>query len=177
MRTTPILTVTVLTTVFTLFFSGLAHAQGLPLVGNPTALSAGLYLPSSSDAKNAGGSSQLYLNLQYGFPVSVPLTPTRTVVGLEGEFGTHSGHHSNIVPITIGEYLGAGGKSPFAAHNVFGGIGAGIYLENIGSFSSSGQVGGYATVGYNIGLGFFVAAKYQVVKSADGMILSAGTRF
>jgi hypothetical protein len=177
MRTTLAVLFTVITALFAPVFNTAAHSQSLPLVGSPNGVSVGLFLPSSGDAKNAGGSSQLYVDFQYGFPVSVPFTPTRTVVNLAGEFGTNSGHHSYIVPLTIGEYIGADGKSPFAARNFYAGVGAGIYFESIGSFSSSGQLGGYATVGYNIGLGFFVQAKYQIVKSADGPIISAGARF
>ena len=154
-----------------------AHAQSLPLIGGPNAASIGLFLPSSGDTNHDGGSSQLYLNLQYGFPVNVPFTPTRTVVNLEGEFGNNNGHHSNIVPLTIGEYVGSGGRSPFASHNVYGGVGAGVYLESIGSSSSTGQIGGYALVGYNVAFNIFVQAKYQFVKSADGPIVSVGARF
>jgi hypothetical protein len=165
-----------LATALVLSIHGFAKAQ-IPLVTAPSAVSVGLFLPSSSDAKNAGGSSQLYVSAQYGLPVNVPLTPTRTVVTLEGEFGTHGGQHSNIIPLTIGEYVGASGKSAFASQNVYAGIGAGVYLENIGSDSSTGQVGGYGVIGYNIGAGFFVQAKYQVVKSANGPIVSVGSRF
>ena len=161
----------------TVAIGGIACAQGLPLVSAPSAVAVGLFLPSSSDAKNAGGDSQLYLDAQYGLPVSIPMTPTRTIVSVEGEFGTHSGHHSNIVPLTIGEYLGSSGKSPFAAHNIYAGLGVGIYWENIGSDSSTGQIGGYGAIGYNIGYGFFVQAKYQLVKSANGPIISVGSRF
>jgi hypothetical protein len=177
MRRFPLFSFAAMVTFMAFGFPAIARAQSLPLVGNPTAISGGVFLPSSGDSKKSGGSSQLYVNLQYGFPINVPMTPTRTVVSLEGEFGTHGGHHSNIVPLTIGEYFGGSGKSPFAANNFFGGIGIGVYFENIGGFSSSAQIGGYGTIGYNVGSALFIAAKYQVVKAANGPIISAGVRF
>jgi hypothetical protein len=177
MRSTRLSLIALLSVSLAVGAQSFAHAQAVPSLISPSAVSAGLFLPSSSDAKNAGGSSELYLDAQYGLPVNIPFTPTRTVVSIEGEFGTHDGQHSNIIPLTVGEYFGGAGKSPFALHNFYGAVGAGFYLENIGSDSSSGAIGGYAAVGYNFALTFFVQAKYQIVRSANGPIVSVGTRF
>jgi hypothetical protein len=154
-----------------------ADAQSLPVVGYPTTITAGAFFPSGGTAKQNGGSSQLYVELRYGFPVSVPLTPTRTVVSVGAEFGDANGGHSTIVPITIGEYWGAGGKSPFAANNYYVGAGVGPYIENMSGISTKAEFGGYGTIGYNIGLGFFVDAKYQVVANGSGTLVGAGFRF
>jgi hypothetical protein len=161
----------------TLSFVHAASAQSLPLVGSPSAISVGAFFPSSGASANEGGSSQLDVDLRYGFPVSVPMTPTRTVVSVAGEFGNKSGGHSDIIPITIGEYLGAGNKSPFAVQNFYAGVGLGAYFESITTKSSTASLGGYGTVGYNIALGFFVDAKYQIANNANGLTVEGGYRF
>ena len=105
------------------------------------------------------------------------MTSTRTVVGIGAEYGDRSGDSSVIVPITIGEYVGANGKSPFAPNNIYGGVGLGVYIENNNVFSTTSRIGGYATVGYNVGLGFFVDAKQQIVEHGNGTLLGVGFRF
>jgi len=175
MKTARLVLLAVVTALFSFGHSTIACAQSL--VGNTSAVSVGDFFADSGAAKKYGGDSQLYISYQYTVPVNVPFTATKTIVAAEFETGTGNGGHSNVVPITIGEFLGGDGKSPYALHNYYGGVGIGAYIENIGHSSSTVRAGGYAAVGYNFAHDFYVQAKYQIVESANGPILSAGVRF
>jgi hypothetical protein len=154
-----------------------ANAQDVPIVGNPNTITAGAFFPSGGAAQKYGGSSQLYVEARYGLPVDIPLSPTRTVVSVAAEFGNSNGGRSLIIPVTIGEYASLSGKSPFSPNTAYAGAGLGVYIENSDVFSTTTRIGGYGTIGYNLGLGFFVDAKYQVVEHGNGTLLGVGFRF
>lgn len=153
-----------------------ASAQALPLVGSPTGLYVGGFFPSG-DAQKRGGSSQLAAELRYAFPVSVPLTPTRTVISLGAEFGSKHGNHNTIVPVTIAEYVGLNGHSPYSALTPYAGAGVGAYFLNQSGISTKTQIGGFGALGYNLALGFFIEAKYQFVQHGNGALVGVGFRF
>lgn len=164
-----------------LLVSGKAYAAPgptLPVVGSPSSISAGVFLPNGGDAKDRGGSTQLSVDFRYTVPVPNPLdVPARTIVSLGVQTGAKSGNHSTIVPLTVGEMFGANGKSPAAAGNTYFGIGAGVYFMNQSGISSTARIGGYAHVGYNINAVTYVDAKYQVVTHGDGLNVNVGLRF
>ena len=151
-----------------------ASAQ-LPFLGGPSAIDAGIFLPTSGAAKTKGGSTQLSLDARFALP-SVPLTPTRTVLGVGVETGAHDGMHSTVVPVTIAEYVGNGNLSPLKPSVPYFGIGIGPYFENQSGLSVSTKLGGFAAVGYNFSL-VFLEAKYQLVTNADGFTVNLGMRF
>lgn len=157
-----------------------AMAQGpsLPLVGSPSSITAGVFLPSSSDAKNAGGSTQFDVNFNYTLPVpNVTSVSSRTILGLGVEAGSKSGKHETIVPITIGQIYSLSGGGVTQAGQTYAGAGLGVYVLNQSGLATSGKIGGYVQLGYNINDTTFVDAKYQGVKSANGFTANVGFRF
>lgn len=153
-----------------------APGPALPLLGSPNSISAGVFLPSSDEAR-AGGSTQFALQFLYGLPVPTP-APTRTVIGLGLETGTKSGNRSTVIPLTIGEQVSVGS-------GLYAGGGIGYYFINQHRNSSNGldqlgtsnKVGGYGELGYSLADTIFVNAKYQVVNKANGFSLTAGLHF
>ena len=155
-----------------------APGPGLPIVGNPTSISAGVFIPSSGDASDKGGSTQLSLNFRYTLPVPDPIgVPVRTVIDLGLETGSKSGGHSTVIPLTVGVVAGTGGSSPYTAGSFFYGGGAGVYFENQSGLSSAARLGAYAELGYSITGPLYVNAKYQFVDHAEGATVNVGLRF
>ena len=149
----------------------------IPGVGGPSAITAGIYLPNDSNTKDGGGSTQFSGEFRYTLPVPNPLdVPARTVASLGVEFGTSSGKHSTIVPLTVGEVISSKG-SPVGAGNFFYGAGLGAYFLNRSGFSTATRFGGYGELGYNFTSALFLDAKYQIVQHADGLNLNVGLRF
>ncbi len=168
-----------LTTTFGLF-GGMAQAApgpGLPIIGSPNAISAGVFIPSSGAAKSAGGNTQYDIEFHYGLPIPNP-TPLRVVLGVGVETGSKSGSHSTVVPVTAGGEIGLGA-------GVYAGAGVGYYFLNqhqngnaVDQLGTSTRVGGYGELGYNLPGGLVsLSAKYQAVQRADGVVLTAALHF
>ena len=155
-----------------------APGPSLPIVGNPSSISAGVFLPSSGDSKDKGGTTQLSVNFRYTLPVPDPIgVPVRTVLDLGVETGAKSGGHSTVIPLTVGVVAGTGGSSPYSAGSFFYGAGAGVYFENQSGFSSASRIGAYAELGYSITGPLYINAKYQFVEHAEGATVNVGLRF
>ena len=161
-------------------FGGMAQAApgpGLPIIGSPNAISAGVFIPSSGAAKSAGGTTQYDVEFHYGLPIPNP-TPLRVVLGVGFETGSKSGGHSTVVPVTAGGEVGLGA-------GVYAGAGVGYYFLNqhrdgnaFDDLSTSAVVGGYGELGYNLPGGLVsLSAKYQAVQRADGVVLTVGLHF
>ena len=148
---------------------GSASAQ-TPL-GPPSGIGAGVFLPNTDWAKK-GGDSQLALDLRYNF-MGIPLTDTRTVLDLGYEGGSHSGSHSTIVPLTIGEYFGSG--SPTSGMPYIG-AGVGAYYIDQSAASVTTRFGGYVAAGYTLSA-LFAEAKYQFLDKGNGTTLEVGLMF
>lgn len=154
-----------------------APGPGLPLIGGPNAISAGVFLPSSGAAKSAGGATQLDVEFHYGLPIPNP-TPLRVVLGVGVETGSKSGSHSTVVPVTAGGQIGLGA-------GVYAGAGIGYYFLNqrrnsstLDQLGTTSEVGGYGELGYSLPGGLVtVSAKYQAVQRADGVVLAVGLHF
>ena len=162
------------------FASHPAFAQvpgpSLPIIGSPTAIAIGGYLPSG-DASRRGGSVQITGEFRYTLFVPNPLNaPARTVAALGVEYGSKSGNHSLVVPLTVGEIVGFNG-SPTAGGVGFGGGGVGAFYESQSGVSSQIRLGGYVELGYNVTSMVFVDAKYQMASHANGATVMAGLRF
>ncbi|BDI29515.1 hypothetical protein CCAX7_15660 [Capsulimonas corticalis] len=155
-----------------------APGPALPIVGNPSSISAGVFIPSSGEAKDKGGATQLSVNFRYTLPVPDPIgVPVRTVLDLGVETGAKSGGHSTVIPLTAGVVAGTGGSSPYAPGSFFYGAGAGAYFINQSSISSATRLGGYVELGYSITGPLYVNAKYQFVDHANGAAVNVGLRF
>ena len=162
------------------FSGGIAQAApglGLPIIGSPNAISAGVFIPSSGAAKSAGGTTQYDIEFHYGLPLPNP-TPLRVVLGVGVETGSKSGSHSTVVPVTAGGEIGLGA-------GVYAGAGVGYYFLNqhrnsttLDQLGTSTRVGGYGELGYNLPGGLLsLSAKYQAVQRADGVVVTAGLHF
>jgi hypothetical protein len=155
-----------------------APGPNLPVIGSPGAVSLGAFIPSSNDAKDKGGSTQLDINFQYGLPLIGSLGPlSHTVIGVGVETGTKSGGHSTVIPVTISQMFGVNGQSPTAGGSFYYGVGVGAYFLNQSGISVATRIGGQVEGGYNLTSSIFVDAKYQIVDHADGPIISVGARF
>jgi len=155
-----------------------ANAQSLPVIGGPSSISAGIFAPTSDDAKHGGGKTQFDANFRYTLPVPNPLdVPARTVLDLGVQTGARDGKHSTVVPITVGEVVGLSGKSPNAAGEGYAGVGVGAYIINQSGLSTATRLGGFGELGYNINSSFFVDARYQFVQHANGPLFNVGYRF
>lgn len=154
-----------------------APGPNLPVVGAPTSISAGVFLPSDGSAKQAGGSSQLDVEFRYGLPIPNPIPVTRTVIGLGVQTGAKSGRHSTVVPITVTQDFSLTGGSLNAPGAVYAGIGAGAFIQNLSGLSSAVRIGFLGELGLNITSGIFVNARYQAVTHSNGLALTAGLRF
>ena len=154
-----------------------APGPNLPVVGAPTSLEAGVFLPSGGDAKRAGGSSPLDIMFRYGLPVPNPLPITRTVIGLGVQTGAKSGKHATVVPITVTQEFSLTGASLNAPGTVYAGLGAGAYIQNLSGVSSAVRIGGQADLGINITSALFLNARYQIVTHSNGLAVTAGLRF
>ncbi len=157
-----------------------APGPPLPVIGGPTGISAGVFVPNG-DAARAGGSEQFALDFRYGVPLPNP-TPLVPVISLGVETGSRAGSHSTVVPLTAGLLVGLNGISPNAGGSVFAGGGVGIYFlnqhRNSGNeLGASTRGGAYGELGYNITHLVFVDAKYQFVDHADGLMATVGLRF
>ena len=152
-----------------------ASAQ-LPLLGGPTAITAGVFVPTDSRPTHAGGGQQLSLEARYALP-GVPFTGLKTVVSVGLEDGSQGGGHSTIIPFTIGEYAGSGGVNPLKFKDAYIGAGLGPYLENESGISTTTRIGGFVAVGYNTPIALFVEGKYQFVQDGSGFTASVGLRF
>ena len=162
-----------------------AHAQigpSLPLIGAPSAISVGAFVPSSSAAKS-GGNTQFDVEFRYGIPLPNP-TPLIPVIGVGVETGSKSGSRSTIVPVTVGLDVGLNGLSANAAGAVYAGGGIGYYFINqhqggnvIDQLGTHNRVGGYGELGYNFTRLIFLNAKYQFADRADGLSATVGLRF
>ena len=165
--------------------AGLAIAQSahaapgpnLPVVGAPTSISAGIFVPSDGSDKRAGGSSQLDVEFRYGLPIPNPIPVTRTVIGLGIETGAKSGKHSTVVPITATQDFSLTGGSLNAPDTVYGGVGAGAYIQNLSGISSAVRIGLHGELGVNVTSNLFVNARYQFVTHSNGLAVTAGLRF
>ena len=160
-----------------LLCSGRPAAAQIPFVGLPSAISAGGFFPSSDRARDNGGDVQSNVEARYTLPVSVPLVASRTLLSIGVESAAKDDTHSTIVPVTVGEYFGANGKSPLASRNFYFGAGAGAYILNENGISTTARIGGYGALGYNLTEAVFLEAKYQLVQDGDGLSLQAGLRF
>ncbi|MBV9852609.1 MAG: hypothetical protein JO250_23360 [Armatimonadetes bacterium] len=150
----------------------------IPLVGSPSGLSLGVFVPSGSDAKDKGGSTQFAANFQYGLPIIGSLGPlSHTVIGLGVETGSKGGAHSTVIPLTVSQLFGANNASPTAAGNAYYGVGAGLYFVNQSNISVATRIGAQAQAGYNFTSVLFADAKYQFVDHANGFVVSVGGRF
>lgn len=157
-----------------------AHAApgpNLPVVGAPTSISAGVFLPSGGDDKNAGGSSQLDVEFRYGLPIPNPIPVTRTVIGLGVQTGAKSGKHATVIPITATQDFSLTGGSLNAPGAVYAGVGAGAYIQNLSGISSAVRLGVHGELGLNITSSLFVNARYQFVTHSNGLAVTAGLRF
>lgn len=154
-----------------------APGPSLPLVGSPNSIIAGVFLPSSGNARDAGGSTQLDVNFRYGLPVPNLIAPTRTILGLGVETGAHGGGHSTIIPLTVSQIFSTNGLSPFSTGTVYVGAGLGFYILNQSGIKTTTRIGGQGLVGYNVTDAVFLEGKYQFVKDGNGGTLSAGLRF
>lgn len=135
-------------------------------------------MPSGSDAKSAGGNSQLAFNFNYTLPVPNPASvPTQTVLSLGLESGTTAGKHYTIIPITAGQVVGLNGGSPTSGGQAYAGAGVGVYIINGSGFATAGRIGTYGELGYNITSNLYAEARYQDVSHASGFTLQAGLRF
>ena len=162
----------------TMGFAHSAAASGPSVLGGPTAISVGGYWPSDEDAKDAG-QTQINADLRYHVPVKDnPITvPHSTVLAVGVEAGSKDGNHSTIIPITIGEELGANNKSPLASGNGYLGLGIGAYIINQSGLSTATRLGGYVSAGYNFTQAVFAEGKYQWVDHGTGPLLNLGYRF
>ena len=157
-----------------------AHAApgpNLPVVGAPTSIAAGIFVPSGGDSKKAGGSSQLDVEFRYGLPVPNPLPTTRTVLGLGIQTGAKSGKHATVVPITATQQFSINGNSLNAPGAVYVGVGAGAYIQNLSGISSAVRLGVHGEVGANVTRAVFLNARYQAVSHSNGLSVTAGLRF
>lgn len=154
-----------------------APGPSLPVIGSPNSIVAGIFLPTDSNTKNAGGNSQVAVDFRYGLPVPNLITPTRTVISLGVQAGKRGGGHSTIVPLTISQIVSTNGGSPFAPGNAYVGAGLGAYLLNQSGIKATLRIGGQAVVGYNVTDAIFLEGKYQFVKDGNGATVSAGLRF
>ncbi|HEY3330906.1 MAG TPA: hypothetical protein VGK19_12840 [Capsulimonadaceae bacterium] len=154
--------------------AGAASAQSLPVVGPPNGIAAGVFIPSSAAAKDAG-TNQFTAELRYGLP-GVPLTPTRTVVAVGYEGGSKNGNSSTIIPLTIAEYYGTGQFSPLSPSKPYVGAGSGIYFGKRTGKGTTTNLGGFIAAGYNFTV-LFAEAKYQFVKDGNGFVFNLGLRF
>lgn len=160
-----------------------APGPPLPIVGFPTGLSAGVFVPSSGAAK-AGGTTQYDIEFRYGIPLPNP-TPIVPVIGVAVETGNTSGNRSTIIPVTAGALIGLNGLSPNAGGSIFAGGGVGIYFINqhanssskFGQLGTTSHAGGYVELGWNVTHLLFLDAKYQSAPRADGMTATVGLRF
>ena len=150
----------------------------IPLVGSPSAVSLGVFVPSGSDAKDKGGSTQFAANFQYGLPIIGSLGPlSHTVIGLGVQSGSKGGAHSTVIPLTVTQLFGANNGSPTAAGNAYYGVGAGLYFLNQSNISVATRIGGQVQAGFNFTSVLFADAKYQFVDHANGLVVSVGGRF
>jgi hypothetical protein len=157
-----------------------AQAPGpvLPVLGAPSTVSLGLFIPSGSDAKTKGGASQFQANFTYGLPLIGSLGPlSHTVIGLGIETGSKGGAHSTVIPLTVSQLFGVNGQSPTASGSFYYGVGAGLYFLNQSNISVATRIGAQLQGGYNITSVLFADAKYQFVDHADGFLFSIGGRF
>ncbi len=157
-----------------------AHAApgpALPFVGAPTSISAGVFVPSGGEDKRAGGSSQLDVEFRYGLPIPNPIPVTRTVIGLGVQTGAKSGKHATVVPITATQDFSLTGGSLNAPGTVYGGVGAGAYVQNLSGISSAVRLGVHGELGVNVTGNLFVNARYQFVTHSNGLAVTAGLRF
>lgn len=160
-----------------------APGPPLPILGFPTGLSAGVFVPSSGAAK-AGGTTQYDIEFRYGIPLPNP-TPIVPVIGVAVETGSTSGSRSTIIPATAGALIGLNGISPNAGGSIFAGGGVGIYFINqhtnstskIGQLGTTSHAGGYVELGWNVSKLLFLDAKYQSAPRADGETATVGLRF
>ena len=150
----------------------------IPLVGSPSALSLGVFVPSGSDAKDKGGSTQFSANFQYGLPIIGSLGPlSHTVIGLGVQSGSKGGAHSTVVPLTVTQLFGVNNASPTAGGSAYYGLGAGLYFLNQSDISVATRIGAQVQAGYNFTSILFADAKYQFVDHANGFVFSVGGRF
>lgn len=159
--------------------SARADGPAIPGLGGPTSLSVGGFWPSSGDAKDSGGSTQIDANLRYHIPVKDnPLTvPARTFLNVGVEAGAKDGNHNTIIPITVGEELGLDNKSPLASGNGYVGAGVGAYIMNQSGLSTATRLGGFVNAGYNFTSQVFAEADYQWVNHGNGALVNVGFRF
>ena len=158
--------------------AGAAPGPVIPLVGAPSGLSAGVFIPSDGSTKDKGGSSELAINFQYGLPLIGSLGPlSHTVIGLGVETGSKGGSHSTVIPLTISQMFGANNASPTAAGNFYYGGGVGLYFLNQSSVSVATRIGAQLEAGYNVTSALYADAKYQFVDHANGFVVSVGGRF
>lgn len=154
-----------------------APGPSLPIVGSPNSIVAGVFLPSDSAARRAGGSSQIDVNFRYGLPVPNLIAPTRTVLGLGVQTGARGGGHSLIIPLTVSQIFSTNGSSPFSTGTVYVGAGLGAYILNQTGIKATARFGGQALIGYNVTDAVFLEGKYQFVKDGNGATIAAGLRF
>lgn len=158
-----------------------AHAQAVAqATRKPYAFRIGDYIPSESEAQNAGSTH----NLAFEFDYTIQRVPERGSVGILS-LGYIERNDLRIIPFTLTQVY----RDPnvnFAGHPVYWGGGIGIYAVRLSLPDTSGDVKGlfglHALVGLDISDNVFIDAKYHYPFHYDrkffgGLQVGAGVRF
>ncbi len=158
-----------------------AHAQGVGLL--PLRVKIGALLPSQSATKDRAGSvipaGELDLRIPRLF--SGGNGSTYASIGYQDRGGLRT------VPLTLSRTFSPKNPLKIATGNPYFGLGAGAYFlkgdDGIGASQSKTTFGGFAQIGYQFPVPYFIEAKYQLVAgkadglSPNGLLLFVGRKF
>lgn len=164
-----------------------AHAQTpavLP-VQKPITLKLGVYIPTSSSGRDAGGNGQFSLGADYALAKTVAANPLLPSVYFDYEGGSRHGGRANIYGLGVAARYYSG-RPALARVSPYLGIGLGVYDADLRRSGQGGgntvSIGGKVLAGVEFSQSFLVEANYQFLPkhngiNPDGLGVQLGYRF
>ena len=162
-----------------------AQAQTTQPVQKPITIKLGVYIPTSSSGRDAGGNGQFTIGADYALAKTVSANPLLPSVYFDYEGGNRHGGRSDVYGLGIAARYYSG-RPALARVSPYLGVGLGIYdadLRRSGQGSGSTvSVGGKVLAGVEFSQSFLVEANYQFLPkhngvNPDGLGVQVGYRF
>ena len=149
-----------------------AQAQTTQPVQKPITIKLGGYFPTASSGRDAGGSSQFSVGLDYALAKTTSSNPILPSVYFDYQGGSRNGGHADSygLGVTVRDYVG---KPALAQVSPYVGVGLGIYDEQLkrngtGS-SNNANVGAKLLAGVEFSQSFLVEVNYQFLPKHNGV--------
>ncbi len=160
-----------------------AQAPATKPVQKPITIKLGAYFPTASSGRNAGGSTEFSVGLDYAFAKTNTTSPILPSIYFDYQGGNKNGGHSDSYGLGVAARYYT--STPGASVSPYFGAGVGIYDESLkrngGGSSSNANIGAKLLAGVEFSSAL-VEVNYQFLPkhngvNPDGFGLQVGYRF